>query len=121
MTYQQIVMGKRALDQIVKLQFPVRTAYSIFKLKKRIDELFEFEVDQEMKTIDKYHGTVKRNGSITFDKKEDSEACSNEMSILLNTEIEEEIGPVAVEFDALGDATLSPEIIEELDGLIIFQ
>ena len=120
MTYQQIVNAKQAIDEIGKLHFPIRISYELFKLKKRVEQLFEFEVDQEKKLVEKYGGQIKNNGSILFDSKEITETFGNEMAELLKTEVEEEFEPVDIDITEAGDVSISPELMWKLDGFVNF-
>ena len=121
MTYQNLINAKQAIEQLGKLHFPVGIAYDLFKLKKKIDELFDFEVKQEMSVLEKHHGSIGRDGSVAFDKDEDYQRFEAALKELLNTELSEEIGAVTVPIDTITDVKLAPEQIWQLEGFVTFQ
>lgn len=121
MNYQQVVGAKRAVDEISRMQFPLRIAYNLFKLKKKLDMLFEFEVDQEKKTVEKYGGVINADGSIKFPDKATTEIFGNAMTKLLQTEIDEEVEPVVINTDDAGDISITPDLIWKLDGFVNFE
>ena len=120
MTYQQIVRAKQAIDEISKMSFPIRISYQLFKIRKRIDELFEFEVGQEKMLVEKYNGSIQDNGGILFDSKDISEAFSKEVKALLETEVDEEVEPVEIDTDKVEDISIAPELMLKLDGFVNF-
>ena len=120
MTYQQVVNAKKAIDEISKFKYPISISYTLFKFKKRIDELFQFEVEQEKKQIDQFHGRVQHDGTIVFQNQEECSACTEAINQILHSEISEDIEPVVICLQDIPDVQMTPETIDLLDGFVLF-
>lgn len=120
MTYKQIVMAKNAIDELNKSSFPVQIAYQLYRLKKQVDEIFQFEVGLEKNLIEQYHGAVQSDGTITFQNKEDCARCTEGIMNVLNTGVDEKIKLINIPFSAVSDIRVSPEMIDRLDGFVRF-
>lgn len=120
MTYRHIVIAKKAVDELNTSRFPLQISYKLYKLKKKIDEIFQFEVDSEKKSISLYNGTIQQDGTITFQNKSDCEACTEAITNILNTALDEDIEPVRIPMNVATDIKVSPEMIDHLDGFVQF-
>ena len=121
MTYSQVVQGKQAIDRICGMSFPIRTAYQLFKMKKVIDSLFEFEVGQEKQAVEKYGGTIQKDGTIKFDHGENGLSFADEIDALLKTEVSEKVEPVVIDMKDIEDMSVSPAMIRQLEGFVTFR
>lgn len=78
-------------------------------------------MQRERKLLEKYNGTVRPDGNVIFPTQDETVAFRNELQELNNMEISDEIEPITIEYDAMGDNTLSPTEIACLDGFIAFE
>ena len=88
---------------------------------------FAFFQQEENKLIGEYatkddKGNPKtENGVITFDSIEDKMKYLEEIKKLSDTEIDTELPRVVLTGDDIGEQTVSPETLEKLENIIIFE
>lgn len=121
MKQYQINAAYNTMRRIAAFQLPVRVSYEIYRLIKRIEPVHEFAAQRERKLLEKYHGTVRPDGSVIFPTQDETVAFRNEIQELNDMEVSEEIAPITISYDAMGDNTLSPTEIACLDGFIAFE
>ena len=110
-----------ALTKLAKMQLPARTAFGIYKLAKKVEEIYSFAVEQESKLIDKYHAEIKDGGMITFQSAEDKENFQAELSELNNLEHDIDVDKITIKIDDLVNQTLSMSDIFALEDFITFE
>ena len=95
-----------------------KPAFALFKLKQTLKGIVEFQSEEEMKLISKYHATVSEDGRIIpgEDKDEFAELIK-EKSELGNMECD--VIPVEIALDSIPEITMNE--IEALDGFVIFK
>ena len=103
-----IQMGKKVTGQ---------TAFKLFVLKKKLDEVVQFLLEEEKKLIEKYNGIVNENGLIRFEDEKNSESFFKEKAELYGGDYEVE--PVEIEIDLVPDVTMEEMIA--LDGFVVFK
>ena len=92
------------------------TAFSLFKLKKELETVVQFQSEQEMKLVEKYKGEVMETGAIRIADPEQRKAFEKEYRELGNVECE--IDGIEVSIDQIPEITMQE--IEALDGLVKF-
>lgn len=116
MKQNKIINAKKIIDTLNKTQLSSFVAFRVFKLKKKLDECFEWQEERERELFEEYGASFNEDGSITLadmDKAEEFVSKITEMS-----ELEQDIEPVEIPLAAF--ETLSIEQIEALDGIINF-
>ena len=91
-------------------------AFSLFRLKKELKEIFEFQNEEEQKIIQKFGGQVIEGGILVIADKEKREQAIAEIEELHKMECE--IQPVKIQASAIPEITLAE--IEALDGFVEF-
>lgn len=121
MKQHQINSAYQALSKLSTVSFPVKKAYKIFILLKKIKEEFQFSIDREKLLIEKYGGSIQNDGVILF--KDDSVArqFKNEIEELNDMDVEIEVAPIKLSGDEYKEYKISPSEMLSLDGLIEFE
>lgn len=120
MTPNQITSAYKAIIRLSNAVFPYKTARSIAKLKRRLAEEVDTISDTEKRIIEKYGGTVKKNGSVTIEDREQADACVEELDGF--REQEDDIKLPVVDLSKYVDSIrISPSDIDALDGIVIFE
>ena len=120
MTIQQLLNSQQAIQKLMGFNLPVKKAYKIYALAKQINEQREFFINEERKLIKKFNAEIKDNGYIILkDPQKDSEPFAKEYQEICSCEIPG-ISPIELKYSDFGDATLSPQEIALLDGIITF-
>jgi len=107
----------KALDVLTHANFDGTTAFKIFKLRKALKEIYDFQAEEEKRIFADYGASFNEDGSIVLEDMEKAEefvAKITEMS-----EIEhDEIIPVSIPARCFDN--ISVEEMEKLDGVIEF-
>ena len=92
-------------------------AFTLFRLKKSLQEIFEFQNEEEQKLVQKYGGQMIDNGLVVIADKEQREQFQKEVENLHGMECD--IQPVTIPAAAIPEISLAE--IEALDGFVIFE
>lgn len=99
-------------------QLPLDISYKLYKVKKALQDQWDFQIKEEEKIFDKYHPQVE-SGKYIFDTKEDEENFAKEIIALANLEIDLDFNKVSIGF---GDRLkLSINEIDALNEFIDFE
>ena len=127
----QYVTAYMALAALVKKEFPYETAYKIVSLKQRLAGKVDFYVAEEKKLVEKFakkdaDGAVVTRGAEFFYKGETDEEIGENRRAFERARAElgaldtgEEIEPITIRVPE--DVRISPEAIEALDGIAVFE
>ncbi len=113
----------RAYESLMKLnnfKLPVKKAYAVYKLVQAVDSAYQFALSEERKYLDEFHGTLSENGNITFLTPSDCTAFKTKLDELCNMEVDIDIEVVKLDEKDLGEQTLSPADIFNLEGFVDF-
>lgn len=121
MKQYQINRAFGALGRLANMQLPVRDSRNVYMLSKRLENAYNFELEQEKKLIEKYHGTLSNDGGVVFQNSEDAAGFNAELAELNNLDVEVEFDPVVINCDAMDDQRITPFDIACLDGFVTFE
>lgn len=115
----QLVEAYKTLKKMANIPMDITTSFKLMKLKKRLEEYYQFEEQEEMKMFNEFHGELINDGrSMQFPTQEDANAFSKKWQELKDMEVEIEIEPIPVMLDQ--DIRLTIQDMEALDGFIQF-
>ena len=117
----QINNAYASMHKIAGMQLPIKQAYAIYLLSKKIKEHFDFFVEQEKKLIEKYNAEIKDNGTISFSNQEDAIKFQEEYNDYQAFEIEEDFTPITLKFADCGEQNITPADIANLESFIAFE
>ena len=92
------------------------TAYKLFRLKKALESIIEFQVEQEQKLIDEFGGTINQNGMVHFDDKDIGIKFTERRNELTNMECDLEIEKQDISMSEIPEISIAG--IESLDEFI---
>ena len=121
MKQYQINRAFGALGRLANMQLPVRDSRNIYMLSRQLENAYNFELEQEKKLIEKYHGTINGDGGVVFQSGEDAAGFNEELAELNNLDIEVEFDQVFINCDAMGNQCITPLDIAYLDGFVTFE
>lgn len=121
MTQREIIDAYNATDVLYKMRLPVRDAYNVFRLRKRLEPHYIFEMERERKMLEDLNGKIEPDGRITFQDMESALKFQDALIEADNMDVEEEIEPIHMQMDALGTEQITPQDMEHLDGFIVFE
>lgn len=113
----------RAYESLMKLnnfKLPVKKAYAVYKLVQAADNAYQFALSEERKYLDEFHGTLNEDGNITFLTPSDCATFKAKVDELCNMEVDIAIDVVKLDENDLGEQTLSPADIFNLEGFVDF-
>lgn len=117
MNYKQLINAYVTLTRMGGAQMEVKTAMTLYKVRKTLEPYYQFCVEREEAIMDRHEGRIV-DGNVTFAKAEDAVSAQTELNELYLTEVEDNFIPVEVQMDSLKECTLSLNDVEALDGII---
>lgn len=121
MKQSKINKAYQALRRVSEVPISVNKAYEIYTLMKELETPFNFEAEREKKLIEKYGCTVKPDGMIMFDKKEDASSFQLEISELNDMDVDIKFDPVIIEYGDMSGYAISPSDIFSLESFVEFR
>ena len=121
MKQSEINKSYNALVRLSQMRLPIKTAFSVYQLVKKIEEPYKFALEEEKKLINKYNAEVKENGIISFSSAEDKNSFQNELQELNQLDHDIEIEPIIIKIEDLGEQTITPSDIFALEGFVEFE
>ena len=121
MKQSEINKSYNALVRLSQVRLPIKTAFSVYQLVKKIAEPYKFALEEEKKLISKYNAEVKENGIISFSSAEDKNSFQNELQELNQLDHDIEIEPIVIKIEDLGEQTITPSDIFALEDFVEFE
>lgn len=109
-----------ALVKLVDYKLPVRKAFEIYKLTKAIEAQYQFAVSEERKYIDEFGGKINPDGTVSFETPEKFGAYQEKALALSEMDVEIDFTPVSLSVNDIGEQTISPVDIYNLEGFVSF-
>lgn len=117
MTHKQTINAYGVLMKLGTQSMDVRTALSLYKLRKELEGAHQFCAEREEVIIEKYHGTL-GDVTISFPQPQDAIAAQAELTELYQMEAELEVTPLSIPMNVLDGCKLTPNDLEALEGII---
>ncbi|MBQ8619045.1 MAG: hypothetical protein IJ418_16235 [Clostridia bacterium] len=121
MKQYQINRAFGALSRLANLQLPVRDSRNVYMLSKCLEDAYNFELEQEKKLIEKYHGVLGNDGGVVFQNGDDAVGFNSELSELNSLDVEVKFEPVVINCDVMEGQRITPFDIACLDGFVTFE
>ena len=121
MKQSEINKSYNALVRLSQVRLPIKIAFSVYQLVKKMEEPYKFALEEEKKLINKYNAEVKENGIISFSSAEDKDSFQNELQELNQLDHDIEIEPIVIKMEDLGEQTITPSDIFALEGFVEFE
>lgn len=119
MKQSKIINAYKALNNLSSCPLPIKTAYSLHKLRAALKSVWEFQCEEEGKMIERLNPTVDDNGDLVFKNLDDKQEFLRIQKELAEQEQEINYQPVTV--GLLDGITLSANDIDMLDGFVMFE
>lgn len=120
MIQKQAIEAYRVLVKMGGMALPIPTAYKLYQMRKMLEPIYEFRIEQEKPIIERCHG-VWRDGTLSFASQEDFEQAQKALDELDLMELEEPITAVALKMEDVSNTALTMDDLACLDGFIIFE
>lgn len=129
MKQHQVNDAYQTLSKLNGTKFPIRVAYNMYQLLKKLEPSYTCEVDLERKLLAKYNGYVSDNGDLVFGsddeplevRKQYRADFLSEVNELCNIEVDLDFDPIIIRYDDMEGQTLSITDIAKLDGFVVFE
>ena len=111
-----------SLKVLASKELPYKISYAFKKLMKQLYSEYEIYQEERNQIIDKYaerdeQGNIKQNGNIINLKSNCVELAQSKLRELNSVEFEVDFSPISIE--SLGEITISPKDLFNLDKFII--
>lgn len=131
MQYNKILKAYAPMQHMMKIKLPIKEnkkSRQIYKMVLEIEGIVNYVKQEEMKIIEKYHGTIQPEGTIFFGDNEDgvrrANLCANEINEFENSDADWGYKIITLSEKSLMDDenfALSPEEIFYLEGFVEFE
>ena len=121
MTQLNINKAYPALIKLGDYKLPVKKAYEIYKLIKIIDDKYKFAVEEEKKYIKQFNGKINADGSVSFENAESFGQFQERLAELNEMQLDINVSAVVLNEADLGNQTISPTDIFNLEGFVVFE
>ena len=119
MKQNKIIEAYKALNNLCSDKLPLKAAFSIYKMKKTLEDNYKFQLDKEREFMDECNGFIDSEGRVTFSNKEDAAKFMDKIKELNDIDSNIEIVPVLISLDS--ELSITPKDVEALDGFIHFE
>ena len=119
MTPRKIIDAHRAIKEISGMCFPYKTARAVAALKRRLQEEADIVADAQRSLVEHYGGKAKGN-QVTFADEETVLEFQNHYNDFMNEDTEVNLPTVDLSKHT-NMFCLSPDTIDALDGIVIFE
>lgn len=109
-----------ALETLAGYSMPINTAWKVYQTLCAVKDLFQFGINEEMKTAEKHGGKLDKAGRFAFESKEAIEKYKEEMDSIFKFEVELDIEPFNIKLSELGNINISPKTICDLSPVVNF-
>ncbi len=113
----------RAYGSLVKLKdlrLPVKKAYDIYKLVQAVEGAYQFAFDEQQKYLAEFKGVPSNDGNIVFDTPAECAAFKKKLDELNSVDVDIDIKVVNLTESDLGEQTITPADIFNLEGFVDF-
>lgn len=113
----------RAYGSLMKLSnfnLPVKKAYAVYKLVQAVEGAYQFAFNEQQKYLAEFKGVPSEDGNIIFETPAECVAFKNKLEELNGVDVEISIDAVNLTEDDLGEQTLTPTDIFNLEGFVDF-
>lgn len=120
MTPNQVTNAYKAILRLSETVFPYKTARSAARLKNRLAEEVDTIAAAEKTIVEKYGGTISKNGTISIDDQEHADKCADALNEFRAQDDDIEL-PV-VDLSKYADSIrISPADVDALEGIVLFE
>ena len=120
MKQERINRAYGALRRLNEYKLPVKKAYAVYKLMRAIDDSYQFALGEEQKYLSEFGGVLNEDGSIQFSSPEKCEMFKEKVQELSNNDTDISFEQVVLNESDLGEQTVTPADIYNLEGFVIF-
>lgn len=118
---EQVIGAYKALSNLSEAPLNLRTSYQIYRLLKKLQPYYDFQVNKEKELFQKYQPQFAEGGNFKFKTEDDAKEFSETMKELWETEIDDlDFKPVLIRIDQ-EDIHISVKDIKALQDFVIFE
>lgn len=118
MKQQDYINAYKVIQKYENEKLPLNVSYGLFKVKKLLQDQWDFEVSRETEIYEKYKVSINEDGTFKFETPEDREGFLKDFEELLGMEVVQPIEKIRFDF---GDQIqMSVSDIEALSNFVEF-
>ena len=118
MKQQEYISAYKVIQKYENEKLPLDIAYGLFKVKKILQDQWDFEVARELEIFDLYNPEASEENTFTFKSVEDQKNFTKDFSELLNMEVDKAFEKVKIDFGTRIEMSVAD--IEVLSNFIEF-
>lgn len=117
MTHGEVLAAYRALNFLMTKEWPLKTGYALFKLRRELQQIYDFRVEKERQLVEELRAEANEAGVLSFPTEEKRQRWSEAIEKLNAIEANDlEFEPVKLPMDC--EIRLAPDIFAALDGFV---
>lgn len=120
-TQEQIIRAYKTLQGLAEKPLKLKLSYQIYKLMKKLQTYFDFQVKTEKELFEKFKPTLAEDGrNFEFESAEDAKEFGETLDTLRNTVIDDlDFKPIRIDLEK-EDIEITAKELENLDGFVDF-
>lgn len=120
MKQKEAIEAYGAILRLSEISLPLRDAYNVFCMRRKLEPIYQFEMEREKKLLDELHGDITPDGSIHFGDMESYMEFNKKIAEMGDMEIDVEHDVIQIKIDNLKNTEMKPADINRLYGFIEF-
>ena len=120
MKQKEAIEAYGAILRLSDISLPLRDAYNVFCLRRKLEPIYQFEMERERKLLEELHGEITPDGSLRFDNVEAYMEFNKKVAEMSDMEIDDEHEVIQIKIDDLKNAEMKAADINRLYGFVEF-
>ena len=119
MKQSDIIKAYKTIQKYEHEKLPLNTSYALYRIKKQLEDQWNFQVERETTIFEKYKPEIKENGNFIFKTPEDTQNFAKDIQELADMDIDIDIRKSTISFE--DNVQMSVEDISALEEFVIFK
>lgn len=128
MKYEKIIKAAPALGELKRLRLPYATARDIYTAHKTLEAEFSFYLEEERKLVSEFavkdengNPKITSGGFVSFSNIAERNKYNERRAELCDMDANIELPTIKLTVEEMGNQLISPETMEALEGIVIFE
>lgn len=118
MKQREYIDAYKVIQKYENEKLPLDISFGLFKVKKILQDQWDFQVSREREIFDQYKPQLKEDGTFVFEKDSDREAFMTDFTELFDMDVDKEVEKVHIDFGSRIEMSITD--IEVLSNFVEF-
>lgn len=118
MKQQEYINAYKVIQKFENEKLPLDISFGLFKVKKLLQDQWDFQVSREKEIFELYNPKVTEEGTFVFKSKDDEKGFTEDFTELMNMDVDKTIDKIHIDFGSRIEMSISD--IEALSSFVEF-